>query len=81
VVALNRAVALAEVEGAGPALAIVDDLSLERYHLYHAIRADLLTRIGRTDEAAAAYAEAIARTANEAEQAFLRRRLAALRAR
>jgi len=79
VVALNRAVAVAELDGPRVALRLVDDLPLVDYHLFHAIRADLLIRLGRADDAAAAYAEAIAGTANEAEQAFLRRRLAALR--
>ncbi|TKG72377.1 RNA polymerase sigma factor [Prauserella endophytica] len=78
VVALNRAVAVAEVEGPGAALALVDDLKLHRYHLFHAIRADLLRRLGRTGEAARAYETAVDRTANEAERALLRRRLAEL---
>jgi RNA polymerase sigma-70 factor (ECF subfamily) len=51
VVALNRAVAVAEVEGPGAALALVDDLGLDGYHLFHAIRADLLRRLGRAGEA------------------------------
>ena len=72
VVALNRAVAVAEVEGPEAALAIVDRLALDDHHLFHAIRADLLRRVGRTDDAALAYAAAIARTANERERAFLR---------
>ena len=74
VVALNRAVAVAEVDGPGPALALVDALDLPGYHLYHAIRADLLRRLGRRDEAAAAYDAAIALAGNAAERAFLRRR-------
>ncbi|MFG2089162.1 RNA polymerase sigma factor [Spirillospora sp. NPDC048824] len=74
VVALNRAVAVAEVEGAEAALAVVDGLDLGRYYLFHAIRADLLRRLGRRREAAAAYDEAIERTDNEAELAFLRGR-------
>jgi RNA polymerase sigma-70 factor (ECF subfamily) len=78
VVALNRAVAVAEVEGADAALALVDDLDLDGYHLFHAIRADLLRRLGRPAEAAAAYEAAIERTGNAAERAFLRRTLAAL---
>jgi RNA polymerase sigma-70 factor (ECF subfamily) len=73
VVALNRAVAVAEVRGPGAALAIVDGLDLDGYHLFHAIRADLLRRTGRTAEARAAYDAAIERTANQAERAFLRR--------
>ena len=73
VVALNRAVALAETTGPGAALAIVDGLALDRYYLWHAIRADLLKRIGRDQDAAAAYDAAIARTDNAAERAFLQR--------
>jgi RNA polymerase sigma-70 factor (ECF subfamily) len=78
VVALHRAIALAEVDGPAAALAIVDSLDLDRYHVYHAARADLLRRLDRTAEAAAAYDAAIAHTANAAEQAFLRRRRDAL---
>lgn len=78
IVALNRAVALAEVEGPLAALSVVDDLDLPRYYLYHAIRADLLRRLGRTAEAITAYDEAIARTANEVERKFMRRRREAL---
>ncbi|WP_433995145.1 RNA polymerase sigma factor [Cellulomonas hominis] len=76
VVALNRAVALAEVEGPGAALPLVDALDLDRLHVLHAVRADLLRRLGRHAEAAEAYAAAIARTGNEAERDLLRRRLA-----
>ena len=72
VVALNRAVAVAEVEGPGAALALVEDLDLDDYHVFHAIRADLLRRLDRPTEAAAAYDAAIARTDNAPEQAFLR---------
>ncbi|MQA78907.1 MAG: sigma-70 family RNA polymerase sigma factor [Streptosporangiales bacterium] len=78
VAALNRAVAVAEVEGPGAALALVDDLGLGGYHLFHAIRADLLRRLDRDTEAAAAYDEAMARTENASERAFLRRRRDAL---
>jgi RNA polymerase sigma-70 factor, ECF subfamily len=78
VVALNRAVAVAEVDGPGPALALVDDLDLKGYHLTHAVRADLLVRLGRRQEAAAAYREAMARTDNDAERAFLAGRLGVL---
>jgi RNA polymerase sigma-70 factor, ECF subfamily len=74
VAALHRAVALSEVDGPQAALAVVDTLDLDRYHLFHAIRADLLRRLDRATEAAAAYDEAIARTENAAEQAFLRHR-------
>jgi len=75
---LNRAVAVAEVEGPGPALALVDGLGLDGYHLLHAIRADLLRRLGRGAEAAEAYTAAIARTENPAERAFLERNRSAL---
>ena len=74
VVALNRAVALAEVRGPAAGLAAVDDLcsrALDSYYLFHAARANLLRRLGRTTEAAAAYATARALTANPVEQAFL----------
>jgi RNA polymerase sigma-70 factor (ECF subfamily) len=74
VVALNRAVAVAEVEGPEAALALVDGLDLDGYHLFHAIRADLLRGLGRDAEAALAYEAAIARTENAAERAFLERR-------
>jgi RNA polymerase sigma-70 factor (ECF subfamily) len=73
IVALNRAVALAEVEGAAVALTLVESLDLGSYHLYHAIRADLLRRLGRNAEAALAYEAAIARSANAAERDFLQR--------
>jgi len=79
IVALHRAVAIAEVEGAEAGLALVDALALEGHHLQHAIRADLLRRLGRDTEAAAAYDAAIARTENAAERAFLERRRRALR--
>ena len=74
VVALNRAVAIGEVAGPDAALALVDTLDLESYHLFHAIRADLLRRLGRKAEAAQAYEAAIARTANATERDFLQRR-------
>jgi RNA polymerase sigma-70 factor (ECF subfamily) len=74
VIALNRAVALAEVEGPEAALRVLEGLRLENYHLYHSIRADLLRRLGRTAEAALAYDAAIALTANEAERVFLEHR-------
>jgi RNA polymerase sigma-70 factor, ECF subfamily len=72
VVALNRAVAVAEVEGPEAALTLVDGLDLDDYHLFHAIRADLLRRLGRDAEAALAYEAAIALTENTAEREFLR---------
>jgi RNA polymerase sigma-70 factor (ECF subfamily) len=71
VVALNRAVAVAEVDGPGAALAIVDGLDLQTYHVFHAVRADLLRRLGRPAEARQAYDKAIAATDNEAERRFL----------
>ena len=74
VVALNRAVALAEVAGPAAALAEVERLDLPSYHLFHATRADLLRRLGRGPEAAAAYEDARALTANAAEQAYLESR-------
>lgn len=78
VVALNRAVAVAEVEGPEPALALVDALDLDGYHAFHAVRADLLRRLGRHTEAAAAYEAAIALTDSAPERAHLERARAAL---
>jgi len=77
VVVLNRAVALAEVEGSGAGLAAVDGLPLQGYYLFHAVRADLLRRLGRVDEAAAAFERARDLTDNEAERSFLERAQAA----
>jgi RNA polymerase sigma-70 factor (ECF subfamily) len=74
VVALNRAVAVAELDGPEVALAQVDQLPLSGYHAWHATRADLLRRLGRSGEARAAYDAAIAATANPAERAYLTRR-------
>jgi RNA polymerase sigma-70 factor, ECF subfamily len=71
IVALNRAVAVAELDGPQVALAIVDDLDLGSYHAFHATRADLLRRLGRYDEAREAYDQAIALTENEAERTWL----------
>jgi RNA polymerase sigma-70 factor (ECF subfamily) len=73
VAALNRAVAVAEVEGPEAALRLVDALELDRYHLLHAIRADLLMRLDRHAEAAVAYEEAIACCQNATERDFLQR--------
>jgi RNA polymerase sigma-70 factor (ECF subfamily) len=73
VVALHRAVAVAEVEGPAAALALVEELDLPG-HLLPAVRADLLRRLGRSAEAAAAYEVAIALAGNEPERAFLQRR-------
>ena len=74
IVALNRAVAVAEVLGPEAALEIVDDLDLDGYQHFHSTRADLLARLGRHDEAAAAYDRAIALTTNATEQRFLTER-------
>jgi RNA polymerase sigma-70 factor, ECF subfamily len=74
VVALNRCVAVGEVDGPQAALELADQLDLDTYYLFHATRADLLRRLGRPEEAAAAYNAAIARTGNETERAFLRAR-------
>ncbi|UQU65114.1 RNA polymerase sigma factor [Couchioplanes caeruleus] len=71
VVALNRAVAVAEVTGAAAALEIVDGLDLDRYHVLHAVRADLLRRLGRAPEAALEYERAAQLTQNEAERRHL----------
>ncbi|MPY88823.1 MAG: sigma-70 family RNA polymerase sigma factor [Luteitalea sp.] len=78
VMALNRAVVVAEIEGPDAALTLVDGLDLDRYYLFHAIRADLLRRLGRNAEAAVAYEAAIARSENAAERDFLQRRRQAL---
>jgi predicted RNA polymerase sigma factor len=78
IVALNRAVAVAEVHGPAPALAELEDVTLPGYHLLPATRADLLVRLGRPDEAAAAYDEAIALAGTDTERDFLRSRRARL---
>ena len=82
IVVLHRAVAVAEVEGPAAALPLVEalagDARIDSYYLFHAVRADLLRRLQRNREAAQAYECAIARTENQAERDFLRRRLAAL---
>jgi RNA polymerase sigma-70 factor (ECF subfamily) len=77
VVALNRAVALAEVRGPAAALTAIDGLELSGYHLFHATRAELLQRLGRHDEARRAYDAALAVARNGAERAFLQQRLSA----
>ncbi|MFF4660891.1 RNA polymerase sigma factor [Streptomyces sp. NPDC001381] len=74
VVALNRAVAVAETEGPRPALALLDTLGLDGYHVFHAVRADLLRRLDRPTEAARSYASALALTQNPAERAYLEKR-------
>ena len=81
IVALNRAVAVAEVHGPAAALAAVEGLELPGYHLLPATRADLLARLGRSTEARAAYDEAIALAGNHTERAFLEGRRAGLDAR
>ena len=78
IVALNRAVVQAEVEGPAAALQVVDGLDLDRYYLFHAVRAELLRRLGRTADATLAYEAAISRTENTMEREFLQRRRRAL---
>jgi RNA polymerase sigma-70 factor, ECF subfamily len=78
VVALNRCVAVAEVDGPAAALDLADQLSLDGYYLFHSTRAELLRRLGRQDESADAYGRAIALAGNGAERAFLERRRASL---
>jgi RNA polymerase sigma-70 factor (ECF subfamily) len=80
IVALNRAVAVAEVDGPQVALELIDELPLDHYYLCHAIRADLLRRLGDTDQAQDAYREAIEHTDNAAEIAFMNERISAIRA-
>jgi RNA polymerase sigma-70 factor, ECF subfamily len=77
VVALNRAVAVAMARGPAAGLALIDELAgaLDGYHLFHSARADLLRRLGRRDEAAAAYERALGVAGNPVERAFLQRRL------
>ena len=73
VVALNRAIAIGEVQGPAAALALVDELDLDNYHAFHATRADLLRRLGRSSEAASAYERAAALAPTDAERDFLSR--------
>ena len=73
VIALNRAVVVAEIDGAEQGLRLVDGLDLPRYHLLHAVRADLLRRLGRDAEAGAAYLAAIDSCNNARERNFLQR--------
>jgi RNA polymerase sigma-70 factor (ECF subfamily) len=81
VVELNRAVAVAMAEGPAAGLALIDRLEgLEAYHLHHAARADLLRRLGRREEAAEAYRQALALATGPAERSFLERRLAQMTA-
>lgn len=72
VVAMNRAIAIGEVQGPAAALALVDELALDTYYSFHATRADLLARLGRHSEAAAAYERAAALAPTGAERDFLR---------
>jgi len=69
---------VAEVDGPAPALDLVDSLDLDGYHLFHAVRADLLDRLDRSEEALTAYDTAIRLTANAAERDLLARRRAML---
>jgi RNA polymerase sigma-70 factor (ECF subfamily) len=78
VVALNRAVAVAEVRGVERALQLVDAIDLPKYHLRHAVRADLLRRIGRTADASAAYRAALEYCENRKEREFLLRQCQSL---
>ena len=78
VVQLNHAIAVAEVDGPAPGLALVERLELHGYQYFHSTRADLLRRLGRRDEARAAYARALELASAEPERRFLRRRLASL---
>jgi RNA polymerase sigma-70 factor, ECF subfamily len=75
IVTVNRTVALAEIEGPGPALALLDNLSLDGYLYYHSTRADFLRRLGRHDEARAAYGRAAQLAETEPERRFLQSRL------
>ena len=74
VVALNRAIAVAELDGPAPAMAILERLDLDNYHLFHAARADLLQRLGYDDEAAVAYDRALELATNDVEHDHLQRR-------
>ncbi len=78
IVALNRAIAVAELDGPASALAIIDDLELDNYHLYHAARADLLERLDRPEDSAAEFDRAIDLATNDVERDHLRRRRAAV---
>jgi RNA polymerase sigma-70 factor (ECF subfamily) len=84
IVSLNRAVAVAMVDGPRAALGLIDELAstgeLNNYHLLHAARADLLRRLGSSVEAAASYERALALVSNESERRFLERRLREMQA-
>jgi RNA polymerase sigma-70 factor, ECF subfamily len=73
---MNRAIAVAELEGPQAALSLLDRLALDHHRYYHSTRADLLRRLGRDGEARAAYARALELTQPGPEQRFLERRLA-----
>jgi RNA polymerase sigma-70 factor (ECF subfamily) len=75
---MNRAIALAELEGPQAALAVLDRLELGEYRYYHSTRADMLRRLDRRDEARAAYARALELSEPGPERRFLERRLAEL---
>jgi RNA polymerase sigma-70 factor (ECF subfamily) len=79
IVSLNRAVAVAMVDGPRQALTLIDELAragdLDNYHLLHSARADLLRRLGSSVEAAEAYARALTLVGNDSERRFLERRL------
>ena len=75
---MNRAIAVAELEGPEAALALLDRLELDDYRYYHSTRADLLRRLGRNDEACAVFARALELTQPGPEQRFLQSRLADL---
>jgi RNA polymerase sigma-70 factor (ECF subfamily) len=79
VVALNRAVVVAEIEGPDRALRLVDTIELPRYHLFHAVRADLLRRLGRSADAATEYQIAIDQCENVMERDFLRHQCCSMR--
>jgi RNA polymerase sigma-70 factor (ECF subfamily) len=76
VVELNHAIAVAEAAGTEAGLSLVDRLDLDGYQYFHSTRADLLRRLGRTDEARIEYERALEFTHTEPEQRFLRRRVA-----
>ena len=75
-VRLNRAVAIAESEGAAAALAVVDGLDLPGYQYWYSTRAELLRRLGRADEARAAYQQALDLARTAPERRYLERRIA-----
>lgn len=78
VVTMNRAIAVAEIDGPEAGLALLEPLTLDDYRYYHSTRADLLRRLGRHDDARAAYSRALELTQPGAEQRFLKARLAGL---